>query len=90
MLGFLRPKPKAFVDSQTGAQAEPRRPLTIAQRRRMASRPPSFTCPRVGSTRRSRALPVVDFPHPDSPTSPSVSPGATSNDTPSTARTDPT
>lgn len=43
MLGFLRPKPKAFVDSQTGAQAEPRRPLTIAQRRRMASRPPSFT-----------------------------------------------
>ena len=47
MLGFLRPKPKAFVDSHAGAtgetRAEPSRPLTLAQRRRMASRPPSFT-----------------------------------------------
>jgi hypothetical protein len=35
------------------------------------------------------ALPSVDFPQPDSPTMPSVSPGVTSNDTPSSARTAP-
>ena len=31
------------------------------------------------------ALPIVDLPEPDSPTSPSVSPGATAKLTPSTA-----
>src|SRR5215216_6044177 len=35
-------------------------------------------------------LPVVDFPQPDSPTRPSVSPRSTSKLTPSTARTAPT
>ena len=43
MFGFLRPKPASFVDSKTGAQADARRPMTVAERRRMASRPPSFT-----------------------------------------------
>jgi len=32
---------------------------------------------------------VTDLPQPDSPTMPSVSPAASSNDTPSTARTTP-
>src|SRR3546814_19768480 len=36
--------------------------------------PSKTTRPAVGSTRRSRALPSVDLPHPDSPTTPSVSP----------------
>ena len=43
MFSFLRPKQASFVDSKAGAQAEPRQPMTLAQRRRMASRPPSFT-----------------------------------------------
>src|SRR5437867_6926756 len=36
------------------------------------------------------ARPVVDFPHPDSPTRPSVSPFSTKKSIPSTARTAPT
>src|SRR5215216_3490504 len=36
------------------------------------------------------ARPVVDLPHPDSPTRPSVSPGLTWNEMPSTAWTAPT
>jgi hypothetical protein len=32
---------------------------------------------------------VTDLPHPDSPTSPTVSPGAIAKDTPSTARATP-
>ena len=39
--------------------------------------------------RRRIMRPVVDLPQPDSPTRPSVSPGITSNETPSTARTTP-
>ena len=44
----------------------------------------------VGSIRRSTQRAVVDLPQPDSPTSPSVSPRLTANDTPSTAWTRPT
>ena len=36
-----------------------------------------------------RAMAVVDFPEPDSPTRPSRSPGRSSKPTPSTARTGP-
>src|SRR3984957_829753 len=43
--------------------------------------------PPVGSSRRSRQRATVDLPQPDSPTSASVSPEATSNETDSTART---
>src|SRR5688500_10337605 len=45
------------------------------------------TSPEVGSINRRMVRPVVDLPQPDSPTSPSVSPGMTSNDTSSTAWT---
>src|SRR5258708_29729638 len=38
-----------------------------------------------GSSRPMMALPVSDLPAPDSPTTPSTSPGAMSNDTSSTA-----
>ncbi len=41
--------------------------------------------PLVGSTMRMSALPVVDLPQPDSPTSPSVSPSKMSKLTPATA-----
>ena len=44
----------------------------------------------MGSSNRVITRPVVDFPHPDSPTSPSVSPGRIEKDTPSTALTAPT
>ena len=54
------------------------------------SSPSSVIVPLVGSTRRRIALPVVDLPQPLSPTRPSVSPAARSNDTPSTACTVPT
>src|ERR1051326_1171395 len=43
--------------------------------------------PDVGSIRRRMQRPTVVFPDPDSPTRPSVSPGATSKLTPSTALT---
>src|SRR6185312_7002719 len=45
--------------------------------------------PPLGSISRRMRRPSVLFPDPDSPTSPSVSPFAMSNDTPSTARTSP-
>ncbi len=54
------------------------------------SSPSSVIVPLVGSTSRRIALPVVDLPQPLSPTRPSVSPAARSNDTPSTACTVPT
>jgi hypothetical protein len=47
--------------------------------------PCSSTRPDVGGCRPSTALPMVDLPEPDSPTRPSVSPGAMSKLTPSTA-----
>ena len=52
-------------------------------------RPLSRTSPPVmrpgGSSRPITAAPVSDLPAPDSPTTPSTSPGAMSNETPSTA-----
>src|SRR5580700_4822314 len=55
------------------------------------SRPPSSTWPAVitppGGSSRMIELPSIDFPQPDSPTRPSVSPSATSRLTPSTACT---
>jgi hypothetical protein len=41
--------------------------------------------PAAGFTRRSSVRDSVDFPQPDSPTRPTVSPARMSNDTPSTA-----
>ena len=52
--------------------------------------PSNMIEPPVGSSSFDTTRPVVDLPQPDSPTSPSVSPGATENETPSTARTAPT
>jgi hypothetical protein len=49
--------------------------------------PPMLIWPAVGGTRLRIARAVVDLPQPDSPTRPSVSPGETENETPSTART---
>jgi hypothetical protein len=43
--------------------------------------------PSVAFSSRSKVRPTVVLPQPDSPTSPSVSPGKTSNESPSTART---
>jgi hypothetical protein len=51
----------------------------------VSSSPSSWTEPEVGSMRRMTDLAVVVLPQPDSPTSDSVSPRATWNDTPSTA-----
>ena len=50
-------------------------------------RPSNQTSPAVGSISRRMQRPVVDLPEPDSPTRPSVSPGAMSKLTPSTACT---
>ncbi len=49
--------------------------------------PWKVTSPDVGSISRRMARPVVDLPQPDSPTSPSVSPGMMSKETSSTAWT---
>ena len=40
-----------------------------------------------GGSRRMIDMPVMDFPHPDSPTRPTVSPGSMVRETPSTACT---
>src|SRR5712691_1542153 len=53
------------------------------------SRPLSRIVPDVGSSRRITQLPTVVLPLPDSPTSPSISPGASEKLTPSTACTVP-
>ncbi len=50
------------------------------------SRPSKRICPALGSISRKISRPVVDLPQPDSPTSPSVSPGSSAKLTPSTAR----
>ncbi len=52
--------------------------------------PSKMTSPEVGLYSCRIARPVVDFPQPDSPTSPSVSPRFTWKETPSTAWTAPT
>ncbi len=51
----------------------------------ITSDPSKRTEPEVASRRRSTKRPVVDLPHPDSPTSPSVWPRWRSNETPHTA-----
>ena len=53
----------------------------------VTSRPSNSMRPEVGSTNRSTVRPSVDFPQPDSPTRPSVSPGFRFNETSSTALT---
>ena len=50
-------------------------PQSRARRARATSMPSNSTRPDVGSMRRRITRPVVDLPHPDSPTRPSVSPG---------------
>ncbi len=56
----------------------------------VSSVPSNRTEPDVGLISCRTARPVVVFPHPDSPTRPSVSPGAMEKDTPDTAWTSPT
>ncbi len=51
------------------------------------SAPSKRTEPEVAGSRRSTSRPVVDLPHPDSPTRPRVWPRARSNETPHTAWT---
>src|SRR6266516_7937770 len=55
-----------------------------------SSRPSKRIEPAVGSCSLVITRPMVDFPQPDSPTSPSVSPRRSVNETPSTAFTAPT
>src|ERR1700722_6235043 len=62
--------------------ARSRLPLRV-----VISLPSKRILPVVGSITRSRQRATVDLPQPDSPTRPSVSPLATANETPSTART---
>ena len=52
--------------------------------------PRSTTCPAVGRSRAHISRPTVVLPHPDSPTSPKVSPLRITNPTPDTALTVPT
>src|SRR6188508_2625680 len=58
--------------------------------RPVMSWPSKITRPSVGSYRRRIVRPTVDLPHPDSPTSPSVSPRWMLSDTSSTALMSPT
>src|SRR5438128_2719932 len=71
----------------------PRTDRSARSLRRSKSRPPKFACPdstRPFRERRPRiASDVTLLPHPDSPTMPSVSPGAMSKEIPLTACTVP-
>ena len=49
-------------------------------------RPSTITTPDVGRSRPHNILNVVDLPAPFGPTTPQIAPGATSNDSRSTAR----
>src|SRR5439155_27173549 len=60
------------------------RPLSVAR-----LRPLTRISPAVGRSSPSSSLASVDLPHPDSPTTPSVSPRDRVSDTPSTACTAP-
>ena len=60
----------------------------LPSRRSNRIRPLTMRLVRRGSSRRTENA-VTLLPHPDSPTTPSVSPGCTASDTPSTARTTP-
>ncbi len=51
-----------------------------------ATRPPTW---RIRPSIRTRLLPKVDLPHPDSPARPMISPSATATVTPSSAFTSP-
>src|SRR5215472_3194891 len=64
-----------------------RRGLSPLPFTREISSPSNSIEPPVGSVSLMMVLPKVVFPQPDSPTSPSVSPGATERETPSTALT---
>src|SRR5579885_179528 len=75
-------------------------PISLPRRRRISGagrlsmrRPPSTMRPPAmwpgGSKRPMMAAPVSDLPAPDSPTTPSTSPGAMAKETPSTAVTSP-
>ena len=72
----------------------PRRPFIASSPSVVSSSPsnliePAAMRPVSGGIRRRIESAVTDLPQPDSPTMPSVSPRARSNDTPSTARTTP-
>ena len=54
------------------------------------SAPRKLIVPAVGISRPTISRPIVVFPHPDSPTSPNVSPGRIERLTSATALTDPT
>ena len=72
--------PWKTIDSSVQRTARRRPGFIVSTSSPSSSTSPVTSVPR-GSTRRSAAA-MVDFPQPDSPASPSVSPGAASNDTP--------
>ena len=77
----------------TIAMRWPRKPRSVSRSSPTSSWPASLTEPATirpgGSIRPRIESPVTLLPEPDSPTSPTTSPAATSNDTPSTAFTTP-
>ena len=64
--------------------------LSSSLEREKRSFPLKYTSPSVLSCKRRIVRPIVDLPHPDSPTRPIVVPRLIANDTPSTAFTLPT
>ena len=79
--GIERPE-RVLKDDLHAAPRRPQRPGP----RLGDLRPSNMTCPAVAGTSRISSRPSVDFPQPDSPTSPRVSPGSIVRSTPSTAR----
>ena len=87
----VRPMEKRGLSASNGFWKTSCARLRKARRRPpcrwVMSCPSNTTCPEVGSSSRSSIRAVVVLPHPDSPTMPTASPGATARLTPRTART---
>ena len=75
------------MDPGRSSSARGGRGASRSRLRCVMSRPPNVIRPLVGSSRRIRQRAIVDLPHPDSPTTPSVSPCLTVKLIPSTALT---
>ena len=87
------PESHKYVSVDSGKNTDPETPSAAvcgsASSRFSSSLPdpvPHSGCtPEVGVSRPTSCLPIVDFPQPDSPTSPRVSPSKIERDTSSTA-----
>jgi hypothetical protein len=92
VLTFISGSSRVIGSWKTSAIRSPRRLRRLLAEEPTSSSPSSRTLPRTpapGGSNWTRPRPSEDLPQPDSPTSPTDSPGATSRSMPSTAHRGP-